>query len=142
MKNKDYLKLAVFGSIFLGLAACASPDRIIQVRTEPVERATLTLPQVDVLRQDRVDWIVYSRRAEEGEIGSLEYLHERMDERNTDSAFVLTPEYYENLSVNIERHRQLSTQLRAQIRAYRDYYENQQALIDRHNERAIVNGTQ
>ena len=115
------------------LTSCSSVKRL-EVSTAAVERVPLVLPEVDVLKLERIDWYVVT---EENIMSVLDELDKKGYKR---VIFGITDKGYEILSVNMAKIQKLVRQQKAIIGAYKSYHEKQQTAIDKAaNENERVN---
>ena len=99
------------------LTSCSSVKRL-EVSTTAVERVPLVLPEVDVLKLERVDWYVVTQ---ENLAAVLDELDKKGHKRDKG---------YEILSVNMAKIQKLVRQQKAIIVAYKEFYEKQQTAIN------------
>lgn len=87
----------------------------------------LTLPPVDPLTLDTVEWYVVN-------IDNAEQVYKELEKKGYDQViFGLTDKGYENITVNMAKILALVRQQEAIIGAYKKYYEKQTETIDSHN---------
>jgi len=108
------------------LPACSSVQPL-EVKISPVKRVTLTLPNVDPLELDKIEWYVINEANAEAVFAELE-------KKNYDQViFGLTDRGYENITVNMAKILSLVRQQEPIIGAYKSYHEEQADTIDSHN---------
>lgn len=104
----------------LVLSGCASTPRVVDVKSSPIERPTLTLPKPDVLKLREVKWIVVNRQ-------NVDQVFADLQKRgNNVVLFALTSRGYEAISLNQADLRKLVMQQQAIIGAYQEYYQKSQ----------------
>ena len=120
--------MLILSTLVLSLAACSSVRRI-EVATAPLERIPLTLPDIDTLTLDEVNWIVITPE-------NIDQIFRDLETKNFDIVlFALTDNGYENISVNIAKIKKMVLQQKALIAAYKRYYETQSSEIEKHNQK-------
>ena len=131
MKKKGTLKMAslltksVLGfTILISLAACSTKPQQIEVTTKPVEKPTLTLPNVDELNMREVEWIVLNEANVDAVITKLN------SEGKAFALYALTGEGYGNLGLNFSDIRALVQQQQAIIAAYEGYYAKAEEALE------------
>ena len=108
------------------LPGCSSV-KTLEVKISPVKQVPLTLPDVDPLKLDKIEWYVVNESNAEAVFAELE-------KKNYDQViFGLTDKGYENMSVNMAKILSLVRQQEAIIGAYKSYHERQAESIDSHN---------
>ena len=113
-----------FGLVLL-LTACGNTQpQIIDVRSRPINKPTLTLPPVDGLSLRPVEWVVINEDNLEEKIAELTKGGRPL------AMFVLTGDGYENLSMNFSDIRALVQQQQAIIVAYENYYQAAEAAMN------------
>jgi hypothetical protein len=101
--------------LFIFLAACESPDTIINPVLQ--DRPRITLQEIRPTTQLPVEWIVITQ-------DNLQQQLELLRSRNNNiTMFSLTPRDYENLSINTAELRRYIQQQTVIINALREYYE-------------------
>ena len=114
--------LATF--LVLSLTACGTSVKQIEIVSAPLERVPLDLPPVDVLKLDKVSWIIVTE-------DNVQSIWEDLQKKKFSIViFGLTDRGYEDLSVNMAKLQKLVKQQKAVIAAYRRYYEDQNKAID------------
>lgn len=109
--------------LVLSLTACDSTKKI-EVISSPIERVPLNLPPVDRVTLDEIEWILITP-------DNAEKVWADIEKKKYDIVlFGLTDRGYESLSVNIAKLKQLVTQQKAVIAAYKRYYEDQNTAIE------------
>ena len=108
--------IASFCALFL--TACTETTKVFD-KPVLVERAELILPQTQPIVQNDMTWMVitpenYAQKIEE------------LSTKGNVVLFALTPNGYQNLSMNVAELRKYIEQQNAVIAAYKDYYRNQQ----------------
>ena len=106
--------LIVFPILFL--AACGNQQRVV---TAPVihERAPFTTPTLVPARQLPFEWSVITRENAQNKLRELEA------RSGSATVFALSPQGYQNLSLNIAELRRYIEQQNSVIAAMREYYE-------------------
>lgn len=90
----------------------------------PLERVPLSLPKIDRVELDDVEWILITPE-------NAEHVWQDLEKKNYDIVlFGLTDRGYESLSVNTAKLKQIVIQQQAVIAAYKRYYEKQEAAIE------------
>lgn len=109
-------KVLLILPLALMLAACQSSPMVL---TNPVlqNRATFVPPEVPPARQTSVNWIVLTKDNAAQKIAELERT------QGVVAVFALTPQGYQNLSLNVSELRRYIQQQNATIAAIRQYYE-------------------
>lgn len=98
------------------LAACGSPPTVV---TRPVihERAPFVPPAITPAQQLPIDWVVITRENSENKFRELE------TRSGSSTVFALSPQGYQNLSLNVAELRRFIEQQNSVIAAMRRYYE-------------------
>lgn len=96
----------------------------IEIRSTPVEKPNLTLPQADELNLRKVDWTIITPENFEEVVAEIE-----ADGRPV-AFFALTDKGYENLGLNLSDLRAYIQQQQAIIAAYKGYYEKAEEALD------------
>jgi len=115
----------------LMLASCSpslgpeTPPVVIQ--NQPIERPSLTLPEVDTYQARDVDWIVVTPENAERVFQDLE------EQGKSPALFSVTEQGYENISLNNRDALRVIMQQKAVIRGYRQYYIRVDKNISDHN---------
>lgn len=111
--------LLIGGLILLTLTACGLPSVTpVEVTSAPTERLKLTLPDIDVVSQKEVEWILITEENYEEVFANLKESGEPV------VFFALTDKGYANISINYQNARQIIQQQQAIIAAYENYYVN------------------
>ena len=125
LKMASLLTKSVLGfTILISLAACSTKPQQIEISTKPVEKPTLTLPDVDELNMRKVEWIVLNEDNVEAVITKLN------SEGKAFALYALTGEGYGNLGLNFSDIRALVQQQQAIIAAYEGYYAKAEQALD------------
>ena len=113
----------------LSLAACSPSVKQIDIVSAPLERVPLSLPEVDKLTLDEVNWIVVTE-------ANVAEVFKDLEQKKYDLViFGLTDRGYEDLSVNVAKLKQLVKQQNAVIAAYKKYYEQTDKAIEERNKK-------
>lgn len=114
--------------IILSISACSSsPTPITNIRTTPIERPTLILPETTSLNSRQVEWKVVTPE----NIDSI--FAEMTASGKTPVLFALTTNGYENVSLNMSEIARLIKEQNAIILAYKNYYEKADNAIATNN---------
>jgi hypothetical protein len=125
LKMASLLTKSVLGfTILISLAACSTKPQQIEISTKPVEKPTLTLPDVDELNMRNVEWIVLN------EANVDEVIKKLNSEGKAFALYALTGEGYGNLGLNFSDIRALVQQQQAIIAAYEGYYAKAEQALD------------
>lgn len=96
----------------------------IEIRSSPVEKPTLTLPNADELNLRDVEWVVLTPENFEEQVA-------KVNETGRPVAFfALTDKGYENLGLNLSDLRAYIQQQQAIIAAYKRYYTDAEKALD------------
>lgn len=109
------MKKLVIALCALGLAGCSETAKVLD---KPVlyERAELVVPTVAPVSQANVTWTIITPENYEAKIKEIEA-------RGGNAVmFALTPQGYQNLSMNVAELRRYIQQQQAVIAAYQKYY--------------------
>lgn len=110
----------------LAISGCSSTTDI-NITTKSLEKVPLTLPPVDKINLDKIDWIIVTEK-------NFEEVFADLDRKNFDPViFGLSDRGYESLSVNTAKIKQLVEQQRLIIIAYEEYYKKTNDSIDEFN---------
>ena len=110
----------------IALPGCSSV-KPLEIKISPVKQVPLSLPNVDLLTLDKVEWYVVNKK-------NAEAVFKELEKKNYDQViFGLTDKGYENISVNMAKILSLVRQQEAIIGAYKSYHEKQTKTIDSHN---------
>ena len=119
--------ICVLGLLTLIVLPGCSSVTPLEVKISPVKQVPLSLPNVDPLSLDQVEWYVINESNAEAVFAELE-------KKNYDQViFGLTDKGYENVTVNMAKILALVRQQEAIIGAYKSYHEKQSETIDSHN---------
>lgn len=114
MKKRTILALL----LTLLLSSCVSIPEILEIDSTAIEKPTLDLPPVDVIKSRTVEYIVVTPE-------NIDSVWQALENSKTDLVlFSLTDNGYKNLSLNLADVIRLLKQQRAIILAYTLYYEN------------------
>lgn len=116
---KRHIAIAAVAS--LALAGCASTETKMYVKPEVVERPKLEVPTPAPVSQLRFDWIVITKENAEQKFAEIE------KRGGVVTLFALTPQGYQNLSLNTSELRRYIQQQNAVIAAMKKYYEAPQS---------------
>lgn len=117
--------------IILSISACSSnPSPITEIRTTPIERPTLILPEVTTINSRSVEWKVVTPE----NIDSI--FAEMQTSGQNPVLFVLTSKGYENLGLNMSEITRLIKEQQSIILAYKNYYEKADRAILTNNKQA------
>jgi len=117
--NKAGFKVRAVLVILLAVlvTGCSSALRVVE-KPVMVERQRLIVPEIQPVEQIPLEWIVITRYNFEAKVREAE-------ERGSQIVlFALTPDGYQNLSINVAEMRRFVVQQRSTLAAYREYYEN------------------
>lgn len=110
----------------LAISGCSS-TKDINITTKSLEKVPLTLPPVDKINLDKIDWIIVTEK-------NFKEVFADLDKKNFDPViFGLSDRGYESLSVNTAKIKQLVEQQRLIIIAYEEYYKKTNDSIDGFN---------
>ena len=110
----------------LAISGCSS-TKDINITTKSLEKVPLTLPPVDKINLDKIDWIIVTEK-------NFKEVFADLDRKNFDPViFGLSDRGYESLSVNTAKIKQLVEQQRLIIIAYEEYYKKTNDSIDEFN---------
>lgn len=110
----------------LAISGCSS-TKDINITTKSLEKVPLTLPPVDKINLDKIDWIIVTEK-------NFKEVFADLDKKNFDPViFGLSDRGYESLSVNTAKIKQLVEQQRLIIIAYEEYYKKTNNSIDEFN---------
>jgi len=112
------VKKIILASCCLFLTACTETTKVLD-KPVLVERAELIVPPAQPIMQSDMNWTVitpenYAAKAEE------------LSTKGNVVLFALTPQGYQNLSMNVAELRKYIQQQNAVIAAYQEYYKNEQ----------------
>jgi len=114
MKNTHILSAVLLA---LALTGCASTKETLVVRPQVVERPRLEVPSPQPVQQLPFEWIVITKDNYEKKFKEIE------SKGGTVTLFALTPQGYQNLSMNVSELRRFLQQHHADIAALKKYYE-------------------
>lgn len=110
----------------LAISGCSS-TKDINITTKSLEKVPLTLPPVDKINLDKIDWIIVTEK-------NFKEVFADLDRKNFDPViFGLSDRGYESLSVNTAKIKKLVEQQRLIIIAYEEYYKKTNDSIDEFN---------
>lgn len=113
------IKLLIAFITLLFVAGCGLPNVTpIEITSAPAERLKLTLPDIDVVNQKEVSWILITEENYQQVFAELKETGEPV------VFFALTDTGYANISINYQNARQIIQQQQAIIAAYENYYVN------------------
>lgn len=113
------IKNAVLIGLIVLITACSRehPEQRIEIKSSPIERPRLILPEISTYRGRPVTWVVITP----------DNVNEKFAELSTKNQetvfFAMTSTGYQNISLNITDLMKLVQEQRAIIVAYRKYYE-------------------
>ena len=109
--------------IAMFLSACSPKVEPVEIKTTPVSRPTLVVPEADRIVARPIEWIIITEN-------NYEEVFERLRKDNKDVVlFGLTANGYESLALNIADLRTHIEQKNAIIVAYKRYYTNSQNVL-------------
>jgi hypothetical protein len=114
MKNTLVLSSVLLA---LTLAGCASTKDTLVVKPQVVERPKLEIPSPSPVQQLQFEWVVITKDNYEKKFKEIE------SKGGTVTLFALTPQGYQNLSMNVAEMRRFMQQQQAVIAALKKYYE-------------------
>ena len=99
------------------LSGCASKGKVFD---KPVlhDRAELIVPSVQPVTQNKMEWVILTPQNVEAKMREL-------SKTGNVTYFALTPQGYQNLSMNVAELRRYIEQQNAVIAAYQKYYKNE-----------------
>lgn len=103
------------------LAGCNTTKPTTAVIT--VDKPKLSLPDVDAVRLNDVQWHVVGKGTRSGEDGHID---EAFRKARSETLFAITPKGYEDLAINTANMVKTIRQLQSQIKAYKDYYQREE----------------
>lgn len=110
-------KIIFCASAFLLLGGCSSTRPKIIDKPVIVERPELILPKVQPVGQAPMEWVIITASNAEEKL-------EMLKSKDNVTYFALTPQGYQNLSMNVAELRRYIEQQNAVIAAYQAYYAN------------------
>jgi len=114
MKNTHVLSSVL---LVLALTGCASTKDTLVVKPQVVERPKLEIPAPAPVQQLQFEWVVITKENYEKKFKEIE------SRGGTVTLFALTPQGYQNLSMNVSELRRFMQQQQAIIAALKKYYE-------------------
>lgn len=112
------------------ISSCSSaPVETVTIRTVPIERQKLILPETTRINTKPVDWVIITPE----NIGSV--FSGLNESGKTPVLFALTSNSYENISLNMAEIMRLIKEKDAIIVAYKNYYERTDAAIVSNNQK-------
>jgi uncharacterized lipoprotein YajG len=109
--------IAIAAAAALSLAGCASTETKMYVKPEVVERPKLEVPSPAPVQQLGFEWMVITKENAEQKFAEIE------KRGGVVTLFALTPQGYQNLSLNVSELRRYIQQQNAVIAAMKKYYE-------------------
>ena len=116
MKNTYFLSFVLLSLV---LSGCASTKDTLVVKPQVVERPKLEVPAPSPVQQLPFEWIVITKENYEKKFKEIE------SKGGTVTLFALTPQGYQNLSMNVSELRRFMQQQQAVIAALKKYYETE-----------------
>lgn len=116
MKNTYFLSFVLLSLV---LSGCASTKDTLVVKPQVVERPKLEVPAPAPVQQLQFEWIVITKENYEKKFKEIE------SKGGTVTLFALTPQGYQNLSMNVSELRRFMQQQQAVIAALKKYYETE-----------------
>jgi len=110
------MKLIITLLLSLTLLSGCSWTRDIQIKTKPVERIPLVLPEADLYHHRQIEWVVITKENAAAVFAQL------AKEGKPLAIIGLAGDDYELLSLNTSDQQVLIKQLNATIQAYKTYY--------------------
>lgn len=115
--------------IIMGISACSGSaiNPITQIRSTPIDRPKLILPEVTTLTSHPVEWKVITPQ-------NIDSVFAEMSAANqTPVLFAVTNNGYQNISFNLSEISRLIKEQSAIILAYKNYYEKADIAIRTYN---------
>jgi predicted component of type VI protein secretion system len=109
-------KILYIAALAFLLSGCASKPKVFD-KPVLVDRAELVVPQSQPASQTSVEWVILTPSNVEAKMLELQG-------KGNVSYFALTPQGYQNLSMNVAELRRYIEQQNAVIAAYQKYYKN------------------
>lgn len=125
---KNLIQNALGFTILLVLiSGCSTTKTLeeIEVKTVPVEKPKLSLPESDEVRMKSVEWIVVTPDNQE------QVFREVKEKSGSSAIFSLDVDSYKDLSRNLNEVRRYLEQQEAVIRAYERYYVKSNSVLDK-----------
>jgi len=111
----------------LTLTVGCSSVKPLEIKVSPVKQVNLTLPKVDPLILEQLEWWIVNK-------DNAEDIFKELEKKGYDEViFGVTDKGYEILSVNNAKILSLVQQQRAIIYAYEQYHNKQKQEINKHN---------
>tara|TARA_R110002167_G_scaffold125274_3_gene305341 strand:+ start:860 stop:1258 length:399 start_codon:yes stop_codon:yes gene_type:complete len=125
---KQTFKIALgFIVILTLLTGCLGRNDIpapIQIKTKPIDKPELNLPQADELVQRKIEWILITPENYEKAFLNIKNKGRPL------VLFGLTDKGYENISLNLSDIRMYISQQQSIISAYERYYNQAESTLD------------
>ena len=103
-------------AIALMVSGCGLKE-IFTIKSDPIERPTLEIPDPDPVNQLAIEWYIITRGNLEAKLKEIEA------ENGVLVLFALTPEGYQHLAMNAAEMRRFIQQQKAIIGVLKNYYE-------------------
>ncbi len=110
------MKYIALVAVMLALTGCGTTEKLL-VKPQVVERPKLEVPQPQPVQQLPFEWMVITRQNAEQKFAEIEA------QGGVVTLFALTPQGYQNLSMNVAELRRFMQQQQAVIGAMKKYYE-------------------
>lgn len=107
MVNAKIIGVVLLASL---LGACQTTQNTVSL----VDKAPLTIPNVDKVKLRDVDWQVLNKNTNVGQV---------LKKMGSNSAFAINPRSYQNLTINEAQLTRTIKQLQDQVNAYKQYYQ-------------------
>lgn len=121
------VSLTIAALALLILTVGCSSVKPLEILISPVKQVNLTLPKVDPLILEQLEWWIVNK-------DNAEDIFKELDKKGYDEViFGVTDKGYEIMSVNNAKIMALVQQQRAIIYAYEQYHNKQKQEINRHN---------
>lgn len=128
MASRSIQNVLGFGLAAILISGCTAPmPQRIEVSAKPVAKPELVLPNADVLRMRKVDWMLITPENFDEKVAEIEATGRPV------VFFALTDEGYENISMNFSDVRAFIQQQRTIIAAYENYYKESEQAIEQAN---------
>jgi len=112
-------------SLLGGCSLLSAPKpQPIEIRSTPVEKPQLSLPNADELNLRGVEWVIITEENFEEQVAKVN------ESGRPVAFFALTDKGYENLGLNLSDLRAYIQQQQAIIGAYKRYYEQAEEALD------------
>ncbi len=115
--------------IIILISACGTQkkENITEIRTIPIDRQNLILPQITPINPRQIDWKIVTPE-------NVNKIFEDMKNSNQEMVLIsLTTSGYENISLNMAEIMRLLVEKDAIIVAYKNYYEKTDQAIIQNN---------